>query len=408
MRFIYLKYICKLIPVINKIMKKIKLLFCLIALLSLTNLKAQTRISELSGKQNVITSAVPFLMITPNSRAGGMGDVGVATSPDANSQHWNAAKYVHMEEEFGASISYTPWLRKLVEDINISYLTGYKKFNKNSAIAASLRYFSLGNIDFTDANGSLLKTHRPNEFALDVSYSLLFTDGFSGAVSLRFINSNLTGGISSSTTDSKAGRAIAGDISLFYTKELKLAGRKSNMAYGLNISNIGNKISYSSESSNFLPTNLRLGGALSHDFDEFNSLEFAIDVNKLLIPTPPILDEDGNPVGNVSELGPIEGIFQSFNDAPGGSKEEFREITYSFGLEYWYNKRFALRTGYFHEHATKGNRKFFTAGLGLKLNVFQLDFAYLIPTQQNNPLANTLRFSLVFDFKGLKQSSSSN
>ncbi len=391
----------------NSITLKKTIAFLFAALLNSNiyiQINAQISTQDLSGRVNTITSAVPFLMITPDSRAGGMGDIGVATSPDANSQHWNAAKYSFIADDFGISMSYTPWLRSLVDDISISYLAGYKKFKKGQAFGASLRYFSLGNITFTNIQGGTIKDFRPNEFALDASYSMLFTDGFSGAITLRYIYSNLTGGISSGNSTTHPGNAVAADLSLYYTKNISLGGRPSNMSYGLQVSNIGSKISYTDDSeSNFIPTNLRLGGTITYNIDDYNSLMFGTDLNKLLVPTPPLYDSVGNIIaGKDPNVSPITGIWQSFSDAPGGAKEEFREITWSFGTEYWYNKRFALRTGYFYEHATKGNRKFFTVGVGLKLNVFQMDFAYLLPMQQTNPLANTLRFSLLFDFKGLK------
>ncbi len=362
-------------------------------------------ISDLDGRVNTITTAVPFLTIAPNSRAGGMGNSGVATSPDANSQHWNAAKYVFIENNFGVSISYTPWLRELVDDISISYLSVYKRLNKNSAIAGSLRYFSLGNITFMDNNGGVIRGFNPNEFAVDVSYSMLLTDGLSGSITLRGIYSNLTGGISSSGgSDTHAGKAVAGDLAVFYTKDITLNGQPSVMSYGLQVSNIGNKVSYTDDSeADFIPTNLKLGGSLLHNFDDYNSLSFSVDFNKLLVPTRPVYDNDGNIIaGKDPNVAVVTGIFRSFSDSPGGSKEELREINTSLGLEYWYNKRFALRTGYFYEHETKGNRKFFTLGLGLKLSSFQLDFAYLI-AKQRNPLQNTLRFSLLFDFGNNKK-----
>ncbi len=388
-------------------MKKLIFSFAIVILGSiLTQINAQPiiNISELDGRVNTITTAVPFLTIAPNSRAGGMGDVGVATSPDANSQHWNAAKYVFIDNDFGVSISYTPWLRELVNDISLSYLSGYKKLNENSAIAVSMRYFSLGNIIFRNRSGRYLRAFNPNEFAIDVSYSMLLTEGLSGAVTLRGIYSNLTGGISSGGgSDTHPGRAIAGDIAIFYTKDISLGGKSSNMSYGLQISNIGNKVSYTDDSeSDFIPTNMKLGASLTHNLDEYNMITVGLDFNKLLVPTQPIYDQDANIIaGKDPNVSVPVGMWQSFNDAPGGSKEEMREINSSIGLEYWYNKRFALRSGYFYEHATKGNRKFFTVGLGLKLNAFQLDFAYLIAKQQN-PLQNTLRFSLLFDFEGLK------
>lgn len=371
--------------------------------------QGQISISELNGRVNTITSSVPFLMITPDSRAGGMGDLGVATSPDANSMYWNPAKYSMIDDDFAISISYTPWLRALIPDMSLTYMSAYKKFSRNQVVAASLRYFSLGDITFTDFNGEKLRDFRPNEFSLDVSYSMLFTKGFSGGIALRYIYSNLTGGISSNNVATHAGQSVAGDISLYYTKDIKKNG---NMSFGMNISNIGSKISYTDDSkSNFLPTNLRLGGTFSHEFDEYNKLTFGLDLNKLLIPTPPAYDGQGTLADNIiagmdPNVSVPVGMWQSFNDAPGGTTEELREINISTGLEYWYNQRFALRTGYFYEHETKGNRKYFTVGLGLKLNVFQLDFAYLITTQQRNPLENTLRFSLLFNLKDFKNTES--
>jgi hypothetical protein len=263
----------------------------------------------------------------------------------------------------------------------------------------------LGNITFTDIQGGTIRDFNPNEFSLDASYSMLFTDNFSGAVAMRYIYSNLTGGISSGSSTTHPGHAVAGDISLFYTKNINLGSTPGNMSYGLQISNIGNKITYSDDSeANFLPTNLRLGGTLKTEIDEYNSIMFGVDMNKLLVPTPPIYDSSYTIIaGKDPNVSVPTGMWQSFSDAPGGAKEEFNEITWSFGAEYWYNNRFALRTGYFYEHATKGNRKYFTVGVGLKLNVFQMDFAYLLPMQQNNPLANTLRFTLLFDFKGLQE-----
>ena len=369
---------------------------------------AQISISDLDGRVNTITSAVPFLTITPDSRAGGMGDIGVATSADINSMYWNPAKYSFAKDDFGVGISYTPWLQALVPDISLTYLSGYKKFNGNRVLAASLRYFSLGNITFTDFSGEKLRDFNPNEFSLDVAYSMLFSDNFSGSVALRYIYSNLTGGIYSNNSPTHAGQSVAGDIALFYTKDIKIAKKSANMAFGMNISNIGRKISYTDDSeANFIPTNLRLGGALTYNIDEYNQLMFGLDLNKLLIPTPPVYDGNGTSPDNIiagmdPNVSVPVGIWHSFYDAPGGSKEEFREIMISTGFEYWYNQMFALRTGYFHEHETKGNRKYFTVGLGLKLNVFQLDFAYLITTQQRNPLENTLRFSLTFNMNKSK------
>ncbi|MBN1253223.1 MAG: type IX secretion system outer membrane channel protein PorV [Bacteroidales bacterium] len=397
-------------------MKKalIRFSFFILLIIPSLNLKSQITTGELSGEVNTITSAVPFLMITPDSRAGGMGDAGVATSPDAASLHWNAAKLSFIDEDYGASLSYTPWLRALIDDISLSYLSGFKKLKNGQVLGLSLRYFSLGNITFTDISGTTLRDFRPNEFSLSASYSMLFSKNLSGGIALKYIYSNLTGGIQSGNVETHPGNAVAGDISLYYTKAIKIAGNNSNMSFGINISNIGNKISYTDDSeSNFLPTNLRLGGALTYEFDQYNALTYSMDINKLLIPTPPVYDGEGTAPENIvdgmdPDVSVPAGMWQSFYDAPGGTQEELRELTYSFGLEYWYDKKFALRTGYFHEHETKGNRKYATVGLGLKLNVFQLDFAYLLPVQQRNPLENTLRFSLLFNFKALKKVSSEN
>ena len=406
------------------------------------HLNAQISTSQLSGKQvNTITTAVPFLLITPDSRAGGMGDVGAASSPDANSIHWNPAKLADIDKKMGLAISYTPWLRALVSDINLAYLSCYYKLKKDQTIATSMRYFSLGDITFTDINANVTGQFRPNEFALDLAYARKLGPNWSGGMALRYLNSNLTGGITVQGSLTHPGRTIASDISAFYNKkDIKVGGRKSTASAGIVISNIGAKISYSDKKDrDFIPINLRLGGALTMELDEYNSISFIGDINKLLVPTPPIyatkngapvLNPDGSQqvlAGKDPGRGVAEGMFGSFSDAPGqpvldngkyiytnddsttieikkGSifKEELREFNYSVGMEYWYDKQFAFRFGYFHEDATKGNRNFFTIGTGLKYNVFGLDFAYLIPTSQRHPLANTLRFTLLFDFEAFK------
>ncbi len=376
-----------------------------------------------TGQQlNAIQVTVPFLTIAPDSRAGAMGDAGVATSPDINSQHWNPAKYPFIKGDGGVSVSYTPWLRKLIGDINLAYLAAYKKVGDKQVISGSLRYFSLGMIVFTNVYGQSQGQFNPNEFAVDMGYSRLLTDHLSGAVAFRFLRSDLTGGNYVGGAESKAGKAFAGDLAFYYQNDISISDKKSQMAFGVNIANMGNKITYSeNQVEAFIPINLRLGGALTTWFDEHNSLTFTADINKLLVPTPPIyavdtitgstlLDEDGNMIiehGKDPDVSVPFGMIRSFWDAPGvlledGTRsilrEELNEIMISAGIEYWYRGQFAIRTGYFHEHATKGNRKFFTAGIGVKLNVFSLDFSYLIPVKQNNPLANTLRFTLAFEF----------
>ena len=355
---------------------------------------------------NTITTAVPFLLISPDSRAGGMGDVGVATSPDANSLHWNPAKYSFIDQEVGFAVSYVPWLRNLVPDINLSYISGYKKLNKNEVVAMELRYFTLGDITFTDVIGNNLGQYKPSEFALGSSYSRKLSDQFSLAISARYIYSNLTGGQSAGGIATNAGQSIAADVAGYYVKDIRIAKKDMQLAFGANISNIGNKISYTETSTrDFIPINLRLGTALNADLDDYNKISFAFDLNKLLVPTPPIYNDSINDqidFGKDPNVSVVSGIFQSFGDAPGGFNEEMREINFSVGTEYWYDNQFAIRAGYFNEHNTKGGRKFFTFGSGVKYNVFALDFSYLINASRaingNNPLANTMRFTLTFDF----------
>ncbi|MEA1896735.1 MAG: type IX secretion system outer membrane channel protein PorV [Bacteroidota bacterium] len=394
--------------------RKIKVnLFLLVTALLLTQaLNAQISRGEVTGQLNAIQTAVPFLTIAPDSRAGAMGDAGVATSPDINSQHWNPAKYAFIEGSGGFSLSYSPWLRNLVSDINLAYLTGYYRIDKKQVVSASLLYFSLGNIVFTDMFANVTRNFNPNEFAIDLAYSRAFSDYISGGIAFRWIYSNLAGGVTVNGAESKPGNSFAADISTYYNRDVKLFGLNGNAGFGVNISNIGTKVSYTDDKDpDFIPTNLRIGGIIGLDIDEFNSVALTVDLNKLLVPTPPVYWEESDTLddGTIVTEGDIKygmdpnvsvpvGMFQSFYDAPGGISEEFNEITYSVGLEYWYNKQFAVRGGYFHEHSTKGNRKFFTMGVGLKLNVLDIDFSYLLPLHQNHPLSNTLRFSLLFSF----------
>ena len=367
---------------------------------------------ELTGGLNTITTAVPFLLISPDSKAGAMGDVGVATNPDANSMHWNPAKLAFVDDDMGFSMSYVPWLRALVPDINLSYLAGYKKLNDNEAIGLELRYFSLGDITFTDIVGNTLGQYKPSEFALGTSYSRKLSNNFSLAISGRYIYSNLTGGQLAGGIPTVAGQSIAADISAYYTNPIRIGGKDIDLAFGGNISNIGSKLAYTETTDkDFIPINLRLGTSIGTEFDEYNKMSFAFDINKLLVPTPPVYDGTGTDnivAGMDPEVSVVSGIFQSFWDAPGGIKEEFREINYSIGTEYWYANQFALRAGYFFEHDTKGGRKFFTFGSGVKYNVFALDFSYLINASRaingNNPLANTMRFTLVFDLGAIRES----
>ena len=365
---------------------------------------------DLTGGLNTITTAVPFLLISPDSKAGAMGDVGVATTPDANSIHWNPAKLAFVDDDMGFSMSYVPWLRALVPDINLSYLAGYRKLNDNEAIGIELRYFSLGDITFTDILGTTIGQYKPSEFALGTSYSRKLSDNFSLAISGRYIYSNLTGGQSAGGIPTVAGQSIAADIAGYYTKPIRLRSRNVDLAIGGNISNIGSKICYTETAvQDFIPINLRLGTAIGTEFDDYNKMSFAFDINKLLVPTPPVYNNEGEiTIGQDPNVSVVSGVFQSFGDAPGGFGEEMREINYSIGTEYWYANQFAIRAGYFFEHDTKGGRKFFTFGSGVKYNVFALDFSYLINASRsingNNPLANTMRFTLVFDFGAMKES----
>ena len=372
---------------------------------------------ELSGRVNTITTAVPFLMICPDSKQGGMGEVGAATPADGNSIHWNVAKMAFAEKKGGAAISVTPWLKQLVPDIYLYYVAGYGKISKTQSIGASLRYFSLGNITFTDITGNTTGQFRPNEFAVDLAYSQKLSETFSAGLAARYIRSNLTGNYTLSNGQAtRAGQSAAVDVGLYYqSKKLKINNKKATASVGLVVSNIGSKVSYSVK-KDFIPINLRLGGGLKMNIDDYNTFGIYGDLNKLLVPTQPVYlktvtgsDSINNSTnekiieaGKDPNVGVPKGMIQSFGDAPGGYKEELKEINYSVGFEYWYAKTFAVRAGYFNESKTKGNRKFFTAGIGVRYNVFGLDMAYLIPITQRNPLQNTLRFTLTFDFDAFK------
>ena len=375
--------------------------------------------SDYLNNLNTISTSVPFLLIAPDSRAGAMGDVGAATSPDHNSIHWNASKLAFLKENNGFSISYTPWLQDLVPEISLSYLSGFKRLNSRSTIAGSLRYFSLGEIQFTNSAGDPISKFSPNEFAFDGAYAMKLSEKFSTGMTMRYIYSNLTGGINvEGGAATKPGTSFGVDLSSYYqSDEFKIEDKTAYWAAGMNISNVGNKISYTDGGEeHFLPMNGRLGASFNMELDDYNSVSFAFDVNKLLAPTPPVyaVDADGNSLyhdngdkviaaGKDPNVGTLAGMFQSFNDAPGGMQEEFNELMFAAGMEYWYLKQFAFRGGYFHEHATKGNRKYFTLGIGLRMNVFSLDMAFLIPAQQGvrSPLANTLRFTMLFDMAAL-------
>ena len=416
-------------------MKNIFILFrvsaiTIIILMSLNNLQAQLDPGEAASlvQLNTITTAVPFLMIAPDSRSGALGDAGVALSPDGNSLHWNPAKMAFSENELEMSLSYAPWLRALVDDMNLAYLTMVRKVNRRQAYGLALRYFSLGNITFTDEVGTTIRDFKPAELSLDAGFSQRFTDKFSGGVAGRFVHSNLTGGVSVLGAESKPGISGAADVSMFYTNnQANWGGSDGTFNFGMNISNIGAKMSYTETAArDFIPANLRLGVAYKMDLDDFNSLTFTIDGNKLLVPTAPVYDQnDGNTIvsGFSSDVGVATGIVQSFYDAPGivdfnddgtysiapGSifREEMREINLGGGIEYDFAEVFAFRAGYFYEHFSKGNRQFITMGAGMKYTVFTIDLSYLVSTTQQNPLANTLRFTLRMQFSDLAAASQS-
>jgi len=364
-------------------------------------------------KTNAINTAVPFLRIAPDSRSGAMGDAGIALSPDAYAQIWNSSKLAFVETPYGLSITYVPWLRQLINDMNLAYVSGYYQIDKLQTIGGSLRYFSMGNVNFYDNNGNGMGSYSPHEMAFDLSYNRKLSDNFSLGLAGRFIYSNLTGGQGGQYNEQvEAGKSFAVDINGYYTDKIKLGQYDCDWAAGFCISNLGAKLGYTPESKNFIPTNLGIGGSLTMNIDKYNKITGTIDFNKLLVPTPPIY---GDVLGSDSvahreiikgksdDVGIIQGVFQSFGDAPDGFSEEIKEITTSIGAEYWYANQFAARLGYFHESAKKGNRKYFTAGVGLKMKMLGLDFSYLIPAGNfsNSPLKNTWRFSLILDFEEL-------
>ena len=380
-------------PNMNLYKKSVIALFLLFTVLAT---KAQVKRSEI----NSVSTAVPFLTIAPDSRSASMGDVGVATSPDVNSIHWNPAKYAFIESEGSVALSYSPWLRGLVNDMSLLYLTGYKRIDKMQVIAASLRYFDMGDIDFRDNTGEPLVVGKPNEFAFDVAYSRMFSEKISASLAFRYIRSDISSGVSSTSgVKAKAGNSFAADVAMYYHSNLALLGKTGTWALGVDISNMGNKMAYSNEQEKtFLPINMRVGGSAGINLDSYNKLTFSVDFNKLLVPTPPLYENHEIVEGKNPNVGVVKGMFQSFTDAPGGFSEEMHEISYGMGLEYLYREVFAVRTGYFHEHPTKGNRRYFTMGVGLMINMIGIDFSYLISTYGTNPLNNTLRFTLLFNF----------
>ena len=378
-----------------------RILLAMMVALHAAALQAQTK----SQEYNPVEHAVISQTIAPDARAAGMGDVGAATDPDVNSQYWNPAKYPFCISRSGIALNYTPWLRQLVSDIDLAYVAGYYRIGDYSAVSGSLRYFSLGEVMTSMEENAM--TVKPYEMSIDAAYSLMLSETFSISAAIRWIYSDLRYDYSE---DSKPASAFAADIAMYYNNYIMLGARECQLGLGMNISNVGSKISYyGDDRSQFLPANLRIGASLMVPVDEYNRFTIAADANKLLVPTIPPQREDESAgdyrtrvIEEYSDVSSISGIFKSFGDAPGGFKEELQEIQWSVGAEYVYHDQFSLRAGYHHESANKGNRKYFTVGGGFRMNVFSLDVGYVISTAQTNPLDQTLRFTLAFDMDGIK------
>ena len=387
-------------------MSRIKLFLATCALLS-CSLHSFAQIDK-NNIFNPVTTSVTSQSVAPDARAGGMGDVGAATDPDVASQYWNVAKYPFTISRAGVSLNYTPWLRKLVNDMNLAYLAGYYRIGDHSAVSASLRYFSLGEVqtNYNSTGQGAAITVNPYEMSFDAGYSLMLSEKFSIGTAVRFIYSDLKADY---TDDVTPGSAFAADLGAYYQDYVNIGQRECQLGLGLNISNIGSKISFGGDNNSyFIPTNLRLGASLMVPIDEYNRITFAADANKLLVPTYPKIRDGESPTDfdarvqkEYYDVSSISGIFKSFGDAPNGFKEELQEIQWSLGAEYVYNDKFTLRAGYHHESENKGNRKYFTVGAGFKMNVFSLDAGYVISTAATNPLDQTLRFTLTFDMDGL-------
>ena len=378
--------------------------FALASLMILTGVissYSQSTSTNLNGTSgNFVTTAVPFLRISPDARSGAMGDAGIAITPDANAQYWNVAKLPFATKNFGVSATYTPWLKDLVPDIFLAYLAGYAKFgeNKENVVSASMRYFSLGSIQYTDINAQSTGTGLPREYSFDLGYSRKLSPYLSAGLSMRYIHSAIASGVSvQQGLDYKPGNAFGADLGMYYTKTKEIDDfRKNTFSFGAIASNIGSKISYNSSRKDFIPMNLGIGAAYTSQFDEYNAITFTVDVNKLLVPALSSPD---------SQVSVVSGIFSSFKDAPGGFSGELKQLDISAGLEYWYQNQFAVRAGYFYEDPSNGDRQYITCGVGVKYNVFQLNVAYLVPSGSGitrNPLSNTLRFSLIFEVDKLE------
>lgn len=405
-----------------------KILLGLLSLVMIVNKSAaQSNVTDEQLQLNTITTALPFMSITPDSRAGAMGDAGTALSPNSTSVYWNSSSLIFSEETSEISISYTPWLRQLTNDIHLSYLSGFYKFGDRHALGGALRYFSLGEITFTDESGEYIREDKPAEFEITSSYAFRLGQKTSVGINGKFAYSNLTGGLTVQGVDTRAAIAGAADVSFtYYNDEAKIGGTKGVYTFATTLNNIGNKVSYSSlQSRDFIPMNLKIGNSFKAEFNKYNSLTFALDIQKLLVPTPPIYLQDDNnewfiAAGKNNDIGVISGMVQSFYDAPGrlatdedgdylqnpdgsyqvakGTKfrEELSEINLAAGIEYWYNNFLAIRGGFFYEAPNKGNRQYFNVGAGLKYNKFGIDLSYLAALRRQSPLANTLRFTLRF------------
>ena len=380
-----------------------KILLTSLFVLGVVTVSAEDKRDMFNPVRNSVTSQT----IAPDARAAGMGDVGVATDPDVNSQYWNPAKYPFAISRAGVALNYTPWLRQLVSDMDLAYMAGYYRIGDYSAVSGSLRYFSLGEVQTNTSISGDAMTINPYEMSLDVAYSLMLSEKFSIAAAVRWIYSDLTYDYTSNTSP---GSAFAADLGIYYQNYINIGDRESQLGLGLHLSNIGSKITFGgTDNSEFIPTNLRLGGSLMIPIDDYNRFTIAADANKLLIPTYP-QQKDGESSEDYErrvqkeyyDLSSIGGIFKSFGDAPGGFKEELQEVNWSVGAEYTYNNQFSIRAGYHNESANKGNRKYFTVGAGLKMSVFSLDAGYVIATAKSNPLDETLRISLSFDMDGIK------
>jgi hypothetical protein len=375
-----------------------KLLFSGLILVTCSIFQTQAQNGSAGGNKNfqqTITTAVPFLNITPDARAAGMGDVGAATSPDANATFWNPGKLAFNKADMGVAISYNPWLRKLVNDMSLSYLSAYKKIRKEDAVGVSFKYFNMGQVTFTDINGNVVRDFQPNELSFGLTYSRILAKTFSLGLGLKYFRSDLVGSYNSGTGGiAKAINSVSADIGAYYTKDVLVSGMNSNISIGAVISDIGPKVTYTDVTrKDFIPTNLRLGATYTIQTDPFNKFSFSFDANKYLVPS--IKDTTQN-------VGIVKGMTSSFTDSPNGFKGEMKEIVLCMGAEYWYNDLFAIRAGYHYENPTYGNRRYANVGIGIRYNSFGLDMAYLVPIQQSNPLAETLRFTLHFTFKSKK------